>query len=206
MFTGIVQARGKVTQVERRGGGVRLRVHPQTGWGGCLSSGDSVAVQGCCLTVAEVGGDGALGFDLVAETLDRTTLGGLGLGSEVNLEASVTPTTLLGGHLVQGHVDGVGVVEAVSGDWRVRIRPPRGLMEYLVPKGSVAVDGVSLTVASVDPAGGVFEVALIPTTRERTTLGAARAGQRCNLECDVLVKTVVHWLRHFGPGAGPSGA
>lgn len=206
MFTGIVQARGKVTLVERRGGGVRLGVHPEKGWGGSPSTGDSIAVQGCCLTVSEVGGDGGLGFDLVAETLARTTLGELRVGVEVNLEASVTPTTLLGGHLVQGHVDGVGVMEGVTGEWRVTIRPPEDLLEYLVPKGSVAVDGVSLTVASVDPAGGVFEVALIPTTRERTTLGAARAGQRCNLECDVIVKTVVHWLRHFGPGAGPSGA
>lgn len=204
MFTGLVQAIGTVERSERTPAGVRLSVSPQGpggGWGYTPSLGESMSVSGCCLTVA--GTDpitGAWLFDVVRETLAKTTLGGLGSGKRVNLEHSVTPATLLGGHLVQGHVDGVGVVEQVNrgGDWRVRVRPPAGLMEYMTPKGSVAMDGVSLTLAEVDVASGWFEVALIPTTLEATTLGGLEEGGRCNLEADAVVKTVVHWLKHYG--------
>jgi riboflavin synthase len=205
VFTGIIHARGRVASLETRDGRLRLRIRPGDGWSTIPAIGDSIAVQGCCLTVAGLESDGTLAFDVVPETLAKTTLGGLSVGSEVNLEPAATPATLLGGHLVQGHVDGVGEVIRVTPDWRVTVRPPSGLMEYFVPKGSVVVDGVSLTLAEVDPAGGVFEVALIPTTLEKTTLGGVRAGQRCNLECDVIAKTVVHWLKHYGRG-GPRGA
>ncbi|MBM4107651.1 MAG: riboflavin synthase [Phycisphaerae bacterium] len=201
MFTGIIQSVGRVTALERRGGLVRLAVEPDDVWGPAPALGDSIAVQGCCLTVAQaVAPGGPLTFDVVPETLARTTLGSLDVGAKVNLEASVTPATLLGGHVVQGHVDGVGVFERVqaSPEWRVAVRPPPDLMQYVIPKGSVAIDGVSLTVASVDPAGGTFDVALIPTTLAKTTLGASCEGHRCNLECDAIAKTVVHWLKHYG--------
>ncbi len=139
-----------------------------------------------------------LGFDVIPESLSRTTLGGLRPGAHVNLERSATLQTFMGGHLVQGHVDGLGAVTHVRQDdqWRVRIQPSdASLMHYLVPKGSVAVDGVSLTVASLT--ADAFEVALIPTTLERTTLASLHAGSRVNLEADSIAKTVVHWLRHF---------
>ncbi len=202
MFTGLVQAVGTVRRLEPSPAGVRLEVEPvgpPGGWGYVPGLGESISVSGCCLTVAGVGG-GAWAFDVVRETLSKTTLGGLAAGSLVNLEHSVTPTTLLGGHLVQGHVDGVGVVERVDrgADWRFRVRPPAGLMEYMTPKGSVAVEGVSLTLAAVDAAAGWFEVALIPTTLEVTTLGGLREGDRVNLEADAMAKTVVHWLKNFG--------
>lgn len=202
MFTGLVQAVGTVRRLEPSPAGVRLVVEPvgpRGGWGYVPGLGESISVSGCCLTVAGVS-EGAWAFDVVRETLSKTTLGGLAAGSLVNLEHSVTPATLLGGHLVQGHVDGVGVVERVDrgADWRVRVRSPAGLMEYMTPKGSVAVEGVSLTLAAVDVAAGWFEVALIPTTLEVTTLGGLRDGDRVNLEADAMAKTVVHWLKNFG--------
>ncbi len=132
---------------------------------------------------------------MIHQTLGLTTLGELVVGDPVNLEPAVTPTTLLSGHVVQGHIDGVGLVGAVESagnDRRLRIEPPQELMEYIIPRGSIAVDGVSLTVAELG--GSFFEVALIPTTLDLTTLGRAEQGQRVNLETDYLVKTVVHWL------------
>jgi riboflavin synthase len=153
--------------------------------------GDSIAVNGVCLTVVEAG-DGVLAFDLSAETLDRTTLGSLRPGDGVNLERPVTVATRLGGHVVQGHVDGVGTVESRADDPAggavMRIRVPAGIGRYLVEKGSVAVDGVSLTVAAID--GDQLEVALIPHTVAATTLGAAGTGTRINVEVDVLAKYV----------------
>jgi riboflavin synthase len=207
MFTGLVQALGKVASVEPRpaaaGAGVRLLIDP-LGWSYRPGLGDSIAVSGCCLTVAGLEGpDGRPGslwaFDAIPETLAKTTLGGLAPGSRVNLEHAATPTTLLGGHVVQGHVDGVAVVESVltEGEWRVRIRPPAELMEYMTPKGSVCVEGVSLTLARVEPRQW-FEVALIPVTLEKTTLGDLRAGSSVNVEADAFAKTVVNWVRHYG--------
>lgn len=196
MFTGLVQAVGTVASVERRGVGVRLGIDPGA-WEYRPALGDSISISGCCLTVA--GLEGAVwAFDVVPETLAKTTLGELAPGSRVNLEHAATPTTLLGGHVVQGHVDGVGVVESVTteSEWRVRVRPPAGLMEYMTPKGSVCVEGVSLTLARVEPREW-FEVALIPTTLEKTTLGNLRTGSRVNLEADVFAKTVVNWLHHY---------
>jgi riboflavin synthase len=141
---------------------------------------------------------GLWAFDVVPETLSKTSLGRLRAGAAVNLEHAATPTTLMGGHVVQGHVDGVGVVESVvtEGEYRVRVRPPAGLMEYMTPKGSICVEGVSLTLAAVEPREW-FEVALIPVTLEKTTLGSLRAGDPVNLEADVFAKTIVHWLKHY---------
>ena len=232
MFTGLIQRVGVVADVSALGGGgVRLVVDynpPDVGrflnvgdgvgaggsrgegggrWPGVPLVEESVAVDGCCLTVAEVveGGRG-LGFDVIPQTLAVTTLGGLSVGDRVNLEQCVSPTGLLGGHIVQGHVDGVGEVLEVreGGDWRVRVRLPGGLVRYAVPKGSVTLAGVSLTVAGLDVGGEWIEVALIPTTLERTTLGGLGVGSPINVEMDLIAKTVVHYLENFG-GRGVGG-
>lgn len=195
MFTGLIQAVGRVASVERRASGVRLTIDAGA-WGHRPGVGDSISVGGCCLTIAANQG-GLLGFDVVPETLTYTTIGGLGAGARVNLEHAATPTTLLGGHIVQGHVDGTGVVESVQREpeWRVRIRPPAGLMVFLTPKGSVTVDGVSLTIAAINQSS--FEVALIPTTLEKTTLGELRESSRCNLEMDIIAKTIIHHVQKY---------
>lgn len=146
-----------------------------------------------------------LGFDVIPESLVRTTLGNLRPGAHVNLERSATLQTFLGGNIVQGHVDGLGVVTRVQQDdqWRVRVQPAdQVIMQYVIPKGSIAIDGVSLTVASLTKE--YFEVALIPTTLERTTLGTLKVGDQVNLEADSIAKTVVHWLRHFGAASAAS--
>jgi riboflavin synthase len=169
--------------------------------------GDSICVNGVCLTVAGLGrgrawrGGRALEFDVIPETLSRTTLGDLKVGDGVNLEHAVTASTLMGGHFVQGHVDGVGRVVSVrrGDDWRVRVRVPRELRALMIPKGSVCVDGVSLTIAALRTDG--FEVALIPTTLERTTLSRLRAGDRVNIEADMLVKAVAAVLQELGASA-----
>jgi len=195
MFTGLVQTVGVVAEAEARTGGLRLSVRA-SGWDYRPGLGDSISVNGCCLTLA-AGFDGLMRFDVVAETLSKTTLGGLRVDSRVNLERSLAVGDLLGGHQVQGHVDGVGVVERVA-DWRVWVRPPVGLMVYMVPRGSICIDGVSLTLADVDPVGGLIQVALIPTTLEKTTLGGWVAGTKVNIEADAMAKTIVHYLKHFG--------
>jgi riboflavin synthase len=154
--------------------------------------------------VVAIDGD-TLSFDAVSETLDRTTLNQWAEGVAVNLELAVTPSQPLGGHIVQGHVDGVGkLVQVVRdpGDWRITIAPPPQVVDYLVPKGSITVDGVSLTLAAVHD-DGRFEIALIPETLERTTLGEAVEGQAVNLEADVLSKTVVHHLRRMQGATTP---
>src|SRR5262249_8924199 len=150
-----------------QGASVRLGVR---GWEHRPRPGDSICVSGVCLTFTAPGRSGVMTFDVVAETLARTTLGSLKVGSAVNLERSLAAGDPMGGHVVKGHVDGVGAIESVQpgADYRVAIRPAPGLMEYIVPKGSVAIDGVSLTIARVGPAW--FDVALIPTTLEKTTL------------------------------------
>jgi riboflavin synthase len=182
MFTGIVEERGRVLSA-----GGRLEVETN-GVADDVSIGDSIAVNGVCLTVASREG-GRLAFDLAEETLERTTLGALVPGDPVNLERPVTLLSRLGGHLVQGHVDGVGTVEASNtGGEAMTIRVPDSLRPYVVEKGSIAVDGVSLTVAAVS--NGTFTVALVPHTRSVTTLGAVSDGDRVNLEVDVLAKYV----------------
>jgi riboflavin synthase len=168
-----------------------------------LAPGDSVAVNGACLTVVELA-DGAFAVDCVAETLRRTALGALRPGDQVNLERPMRLGDRLDGHIVQGHVDGVGTVREVRSEGAgavLRIAPPAGLMRYVVEKGSVAVDGVSLTVASRLP--DAFTVALIPHTMEVTTLGPAALGRRVNLEVDVLAKYVESLLAPYAaPGEG----
>jgi riboflavin synthase len=188
MFTGLVLGLGRVSRVERSQDGARLSV--ASGLADELAEGDSVAVNGVCLTATGVDG-GSFVADVMNETLDRSSLGDVEPGSEVNLELPLRATDRLGGHVVQGHVDGVGVVSEVVDDGfarRISIRAPDGLLRYAVEKGSIAVDGVSLTVAGLDE--GSFTVSLIPETLQRTNLGRARSGTRVNLEVDVLAKYV----------------
>jgi riboflavin synthase len=189
VFTGIVEERGRVRSLHD----TRLVV----GCGTVVADaepGASIAVNGVCLTVVD-GSDDALAFDLAPETLARSTLGDLAPGDAVNLERPVTLATRLGGHLVQGHVDGVGTVEAVERDGQsatLRISLSDGLGRYMVEKGSVAVDGVSLTVAGINEAG--FTVALIPHTLSATSLGERHPGDGVNVEVDVLAKYVERLL------------
>lgn len=185
MFTGIVRELGTVVVFD----GSRLVVAaPETSAGAAV--GDSVAVSGACLTVVEAA-EGRLAFDVVPETLSRTSLGGLEPGGSVNIEPSLRVGDQLGGHVVQGHVDAVGRVRSVvpEGDGRrLWVDSPEGIVRYCIEKGSIAVDGVSLTVAAFDDDG--FEVALIPHTLEVTTLGRLEAGDEVNLEADILGKVV----------------
>lgn len=261
MFTGIVQAKGRVAGLVRHRAGARLMVEPLN-WDFRPAVGDSINVCGCCLTIAAPVDAAApkFVFDMVPETVRRTRLGTLSLGELVNLEHAATLATFLGGHLVQGHVDGLAEVVAVArpraargrggrhlgvaGEWRIRFAVPTprqgksdpsagDLMHYLVPKGSVCVDGVSLTVAAlwnesdgdvpdlgarlrrrtprregphrIDARRG-FEVALIPETLRKTTLGELRAGDVVNLEVDAIAKTVVNWLRWHAAANGPATA
>jgi len=190
MFTGLVQALGEITAKQARGAAVRLVVRAP-GPAAEAAIGDSVAVNGCCLTVVEIDGD-RLAFDVIPETLDRTSIGAQGVGGVVNLELPLRPTDRLGGHFVQGHVDAVGELTARTdgkdGDVRYFFTVPDALRGHIVEKGSIAIDGVSLTVASVD--GDEFSVALIPHTLEVTNLGRMAPGARVNLEGDILAKYV----------------
>ena len=199
MFTGLVQAVGRIAAIEQRPFGVRLVVDANR-WDHTPELGESISVSGVCLTIAEPMKPGEpMRFDVVAETLDKTKLGDLIVGNGVNLERACRPNDLLGGHIVQGHVDGVATVTRVQNDpedWRVRIEPPAELMEFTAPKGSICIDGVSLTIAALTAAH--VEVALIPTTLEKTTLHALREGDSVNLEMDAVGKQVVHWLKHYG--------
>ena len=189
MFTGIVEELGEVIALTHLGDSVRLTVRGPLVVEGARH-GDSVAVNGVCLTIVEVTGD-RFTADVMRETLDRSALGALTPGVPVNLERPMRLDGRLGGHLVQGHVDGTGVIESRSPSehWDVvRISLPHELARYVVPKGSVTVDGVSLTVAFVDE--GSFTVSLIPTTLELTTLGRKQPGDPVNLEVDVIAKYV----------------
>lgn len=192
MFTGIVEELGRVRSRGPGPAGVRIEVACRT-VASDTEAGSSIAVDGVCLTAVERT-EGVVAFDLAAETLARTTLGDLRPGDEVNLERPVTPLTRLGGHLMQGHVDGVGEIadrraEAEgNGGVVLRIRPPEGSERYVVEKGSIAVDGVSLTVAGVDDVA--FAVALVPHTLAVTTLGRREPGDRVNVEVDVVAKYV----------------
>ncbi len=195
MFTGIVEELGTVARLEDLGDAVRLTIDASTVLEDA-ALGDSISVNGCCLTVASRA-DGAFTADVMRETLDSTGIGGLVSGDRVNLERAVTPTTRLGGHLVQGHVDGTGVVRrrTPSEHWEVvELEAPADLLRYLVPKGSITVDGISLTVVDVLDDG--FTVSLIPETLTRTTLGLRRPGDRVNLEADVIAKHVERLLQH----------
>ncbi len=188
MFTGIIQAVGKVVTREDRGGDARLRVAAGDLDLADVRLGDSIAVSGVCLTAVELPGDG-FWADVSGETLSRTTLGALGPGDRVNLEKALTPTTRLGGHLVSGHVDGVGrVVERRPEARSVRfiIEAPRELARYIAEKGSIAVDGVSLTVNRVD--GARFDMNIVPHTLQWTTIDEYAPGHPVNLEVDVIAR------------------
>ena len=194
MFTGIVEEVGTLVARDDSSDSAVLRVQASRVLED-VALGDSIAVNGVCLTVTDVK-DGVWSTDVMAETLRRSSLGAAGSGDRVNLERAVTPHTRLGGHLMQGHVDGVGsILTRTPGDaWEVvRIALPPELARYVVEKGSIAVDGVSLTVSAVSPADlpePWFEVSLIPTTLRETTLGARTPGDPVNLEVDVIAKYV----------------
>jgi riboflavin synthase len=188
MFTGLIESLGEISTVDQTGEGVRLTVASPLS--AQLAEGDSVAVNGVCLTATAIG-DASFRADVMNETLQRSSLRDADAGARVNLELPLRATDRLGGHVVQGHVDGVGTVAAVEQDGfalRLEIAAPDDLLRYMVEKGSVAVDGVSLTIAALGEAS--FTVSLIPETLERTNLGAAQAGTRVNLEVDVLAKYV----------------
>ncbi|KZS70257.1 riboflavin synthase subunit alpha [Mycobacterium kansasii] len=198
MFTGIVEELGEVIARDTLTDAARLTIH-----GPVVTSdaghGDSIAVNGVCLTVVEVLPDGQFTADVMAETLNRSSLGDLRQGSRVNLERAAALNSRLGGHIVQGHVDGTGeiVARTPSQHWEVvRIEVPATLARYIVEKGSITVDGISLTVSGLGAQPrDWFEVSLIPTTRELTTLGSAPVGTRVNLEVDVLAKYVERLLQ-----------
>lgn len=207
MFTGIVEELGTIHAVEDQSDAIRLTVRAETVLDD-VHLGDSIAVNGCCLTVTEVGASGADGrvdlwtADLMQETLSRTSLAGVQPGDRVNLERAVTADKRLGGHIVQGHVDGVGEVLArtLSEHWEVvEISLPAELAPFLVEKGSITVDGVSLTVVDVTDAS--FTVSLIPETLARTTLGFRAPGDRVNLETDVIAKHVAKLVRAYLPAS-----
>jgi riboflavin synthase len=211
VFTGIIEERGAVVAVDRGTDSARVTVRGPVVTAGARH-GESIAVNGVCLTVTDVAGD-AFTVDVMAETLRRSSLAAAEPGAPVNLERAMPADGRFGGHVVQGHVDGTGTVLATEpGDrWVVvRISLPAALRRYVVEKGSIAVDGVSLTVAGVggDPDGdGWFTVSLIPTTLELTTFGAREPGDVVNLEVDVLAKYVEAQLAHLGaPGATVRGA
>lgn len=189
MFTGLVEDLGVVTRVDETSDGVRLAV--RTKLASELSEGDSVAVNGVCLTAVGMCGGELFGADVMRETLRRSSLAELEPGSTVNLELAVRADARLGGHIMQGHVDGVGAVRSITQDGFsrvVEIDADPQLLRYVVEKGSIAVDGISLTVSAVGD--DFFAVSLIPETLERTTLGAADVGRPVNLEVDVLAKYV----------------
>ncbi len=189
MFTGLVQDKGTVSSVHETADGVRLAIDSRLA--AELKEGDSVAVNGVCLTATGLCGGSLFGADVMHETLRRSALGAIEAGSAVNLELPMRAADRLGGHVVQGHVDGVGLVTEVREDGFARVvtvETDPELLRYVVEKGSIAVSGVSLTVARIDES--TFDVSLIPETLERTTLGDAQPGFTVNLEVDVLAKYV----------------
>jgi riboflavin synthase len=188
MFTGIVRELGEVESVETSADGARLRIRAELA--SELGEGDSVAVNGACLTATSAAAQ-SFEADAMHQTLDLTTLGGLETGSRVNLELPLQAEDRLGGHVVQGHVDGTATVAEIGDDGfakRIRIELPEELLSYVVEHGSIAIEGVSLTVAALDDP--IVEVSLIPETLERTTLGSLEPGSRVNVECDVLARYV----------------
>jgi riboflavin synthase len=196
VFTGIVEELGEVLAVEEIRGAARLTVRGPLVTAGA-AKGDSIAVNGVCLTVTDLA-DGTLAADVMSETLSRSSLGSLGRGSPVNLERAVRPGDRLGGHIVQGHVDGTGtILQRRPGDV-VRVSIPAPLSRYVIEKGSIAVDGISLTVSALgtgpDPGTHWIEVSLIPETLARTTMGRKQPGDPVNLEVDMIAKYVERLL------------
>ncbi len=197
MFTGIIEEVGTVAELTALGAGSRLQVRAAEVLSD-LPIGGSIAVNGVCLTAVEVTA-GSFAADLSPETLERSNLGDLRPSSRVNLERPLAPTSRLSGHIVQGHVDGAGeflaLEELGDGNWWLRVRVPRELLRYFVYKGSIAIDGISLTIASLQD--DVVGVALIPHTYRETSLAGLRAGSRVNLECDIIAKHVERLLQHL---------
>ena len=195
MFTGIIQAVGRVAALQSRGGDLRLRVVSGSLDLGDVAPGDSIATNGVCLTVTELERDGYWA-DVSRESVACSTLGSLRVGDALNLELALTPSTRLGGHLVSGHVDGVGEIVSRDADGRsvrLRVRAPDALARYIAAKGSICVDGISLTVNAVDGAG--FELNIVPHTLAGTTLVAARPGRRVNLEVDLVARYLERLLQ-----------
>lgn len=205
MFTGIITAMGTLTAIQPRSGDVRLRIATGKLDLHDVQLGDSIAVSGVCLTAVELPGDG-FWADASRETLERTILGEAAPGMTVNLEKALTPTTRLGGHLVSGHVDGIGTVTVWQLDgrsWRLRIQAPDTLARYIAEKGSICVDGVSLTVNRVD--GAAFELNIVPHTLTETTLADFKIGRRVNLEVDLIARYLERLLlgdQAAQPGSG----
>ncbi|MCC6077513.1 riboflavin synthase [Pseudomonas sp. GCM10022188] len=188
MFTGIIEAIGSIRAMTPKGGDVRVYVATGKLDLGDVKLGDSIAVNGTCLTVVELPGDG-FWADVSRETIARSAFSDLKVGSRVNLEKALTPTTRLGGHLVSGHVDGVGEIVSRADNARAiqfRVRAPRELAKYIALKGSITVDGVSLTVNAVD--GAEFELTIVPHTLQETIMADYRSGRRVNLEVDLLAR------------------
>ena len=188
MFTGLIQAVGRIAQIEKGEQDIRLRIETGKLPLADVALGDSIATSGVCLTVTELPGDGYWA-DVSPETLSLTTLGTKGIGDSVNLETSLTLNTPLGGHLVSGHVDGVGQIEEIIEDarfWRVKVAAPENLARYIAMKGSICVDGTSLTVNQV--AGNAFDLTIIPQTWEETVFSEYRVGSPVNLEVDVIAR------------------
>ena len=199
MFTGLVQDLGRIVSADRNGEGARVTV--QTSLAGDLAEGDSVAVNGVCLTATEVG-DGSFAADVMNETLSKTSLADVQPGADVNLELPLRPSDRLGGHVVQGHVDGLATIAETRDDGfarRVRFETDPELLRYVVEKGSIALDGVSLTVIEIGDSW--FTVSLIPESLERTNLGAAGPGTKVNVEVDVLAKYVERLIGSRGGSA-----
>jgi len=191
MFTGIIEELGTLAKLEARSAGARLVIECHTVLSD-TTEGSSIAVNGVCLTALALTPN-SFAADLAPETLSRTNLGDLVPGARVNLERSVTPVTRLSGHIVQGHVDATGVLIALDelgdGNWWLKLRVPESLDRYLVHKGSIAIDGISLTIAALDP-GPIVGVTIIPHTFTHTSLGQAKIGARLDVEVDVLAKHV----------------
>ncbi len=208
MFTGIIEELGRVRQIEKRGDDARIAIEARTVMAG-TNNGDSISVNGVCLTALDVEPD-SFAADVSKETLLRSTLGSLSAGSPVNLERAVTPATRLGGHIVQGHVDARGKFlesESHGESWTFRIAYPKEIARYLVFKGSVAVEGISLTIANLTD--DYFEIAVIPKTWEVTNFSQLQAGDEVNLEVDVIAKYVERILTFGNPNSplqrAPSG-
>jgi riboflavin synthase len=200
MFTGIIEELGEIVATDDLGDSARLIISGPVVTVDA-SHGDSIAVNGVCLTVVDVLPEGRFSADVMAETLNRSSLAALAVGSQVNLERAAAVNSRLGGHIVQGHVDGTGTVisRSPSEHWEVvRIKLPREISRYVVEKGSITVDGISLTVSALgtDGTSEWFEVSLIPTTLALTTLGSAAVGTPVNLEVDVIAKYVERLLIH----------
>ena len=188
MFTGIILAVGKIADIQAKGGDCRLRIHTGKLSVADCALGDSIAVNGVCLTAVELGND-YFCADVSNETLSRTTLKAARNGTPVNLELALMPTSRLGGHIVSGHVDGIGQVVEKQNDGRsirFKFKAPDNLAKYIAEKGSICIDGISLTVNSVD--GAFFSVNIVPHTLQETTLGPTEIGQAVNLEVDLLAR------------------